>query len=83
MEPRNRRKDTPTYYSIASDSTKLGEIPLHKWAVPFDFDAMSLMNKEAELNGWPVCPLDGEEEDGRKKRRFGLLRIFRKKEVAS
>ncbi|KAK5716783.1 hypothetical protein LTR15_009675 [Elasticomyces elasticus] len=67
-----RRKATPTYYSIASDGTKLGEIPLHKWPVPFDFDEMSITNKQAELDGYPGCRpghVDG------KKRRFGFLRL--------
>ncbi|KAK0254133.1 hypothetical protein LTS09_010854 [Friedmanniomyces endolithicus] len=81
--PTRQRKPTPTFYSIASDGTKLGEIPLHKWAVPFDFDAMSLMNREAERDGWPVGQLDGGgggEERGRKKR-FGFLRgLWRKSE---
>ncbi|KAK0929570.1 hypothetical protein LTR29_017054 [Friedmanniomyces endolithicus] len=81
--PTRQRKPTPTFYSIASDGTKLGEIPLHKWAVPFDFDAMSLMNREAERDGWPVDQLDGGgggEEGGRKKR-FGFLRgLWRKSE---
>ncbi|KAK1066375.1 hypothetical protein LTR74_007262 [Friedmanniomyces endolithicus] len=81
--PTRQRKPTPTFYSIASDGTKLGEIPLHKWAVPFDFDAMSLMNREAERDGWPVGQLEGGgggEEAGRKKR-FGFLRgLWRKGE---
>jgi len=77
-EPR-RRKLTPTYYSIASDSTKLGEIPLHKWPVPFDFDQMSIINKEAERNGWPLNQLDDGEA---KKKRFGIMRLFRKKETS-
>ncbi|KAK3618274.1 hypothetical protein LTR56_024763 [Elasticomyces elasticus] len=67
-----RRKATPTYYSIASDGTKLGEIPLHKWQVPFDFDEMSITNKQAELDSYPGCRpghVDG------KKRRFGFLRL--------
>lgn len=76
-EPRGRTQPAETYFSIASASTKLGEIPLHKWAQPFDFDAMSLMNKEAEKNGWPVNQLgDGSE---RTKKGFGIFRLFRKK----
>lgn len=71
-----RRKPTPTYYSIASDSTKLGEIPLHKWAVPYDFDRMSVLNKEAERNGWPLNQLDNQES---RKKKFGLFRLFGKK----
>ncbi|KXS93798.1 hypothetical protein AC579_5050 [Pseudocercospora musae] len=81
IEPRRRlHKTTPTMYSIASDSTKLGEIPLHKWSEPVDFDAMSLVNKEAMMNGWPV--LDGDLTEQRKKR-GGLLRLFRRKQSNS
>jgi len=80
IEPRRRRQPTPTFYSIASDSTKLGEIPLHKWAQPFDFDAMSLMNKEAAINGWHEHQLDDGEG---KKKRFGIFRLFRRKEVTA
>ncbi|KAK5126258.1 hypothetical protein LTR85_010493 [Meristemomyces frigidus] len=79
VEPRRRKQPAETYYSIASASTKLGEIPLHKWAQPFDFDAMSLMNKEAEKDGWPVNELPGGGEG--KKKRFGIFRLFRKKEA--
>jgi hypothetical protein len=74
---RREREPIPTYYSMASDSTKLGEIPLHRWAEPFDFDAMSAMNHEAERNGYPG--VQGEEGNGRKKRR-GLFGLFRRKE---
>jgi len=39
--PRRRQdKRVESFYSFASDSTKLGEIPLHKWVTPFDFDTM-------------------------------------------
>ena len=70
MLPR-RRKETPTYYSVASDATKLGEIPLHKWTVPYDFDQMSILNKEAYQSGWPLNQL---ENQGKRKR--GLFRLF-------
>lgn len=74
---RRRRKPsiTPTMYSIATDSTKLGEIPVHKWAVPYDFERMARLNEEAERYGWPYPELDEVEE---KKGRFAFLRIFRK-----
>ncbi|KAK3677225.1 hypothetical protein LTR78_002763 [Recurvomyces mirabilis] len=74
-----RRKQTPTYYSIASDRTKLGEIPMEKWPEAFDFDAMSLMNRQAEINGWPVNQMGSEV----RKKRFGLMRLFRRKEVGA
>lgn len=73
------RKPTPTYYSIASDSTRLGEIPLHKWNAPYDFDQMSVLNREAERKGWPGNDIGaGEDVDGR-RRGWGLRRLFGKK----
>ena len=61
-------------YSFASDSTKLGEIPLHKWNEPFDFDAMERLNKEAALHGWlPTPPVP--EPAGRRK---GFWNLFKK-----
>jgi hypothetical protein len=69
----------PTYYSIASDQTKLGEIPLHKWAEPYDFDQMSMLNREAYNNGWPLNQLGTQEP---KRKRFGLGRLFGKKAAA-
>lgn len=71
-----RRKPTPTYYSIATDSTKLGEIPLHKWTQPYDFDRMELLNREAYRNGWPNEP--GNDLEGR-KRRVGFWGLFRRR----
>lgn len=74
------RKATPTYYSIASDSTRLGEIPLHKWNVPPDFDQMSTLNHEAARKGWPVNDLGAAEEDVDGRRRgWGLRRLFGRK----
>ena len=73
---RRRDKPTPTYYSIASDATKLGEIPLHKWAEPVDFDAMSRLNKEAAINGWPFNQTKDPEP---KRKRGGIFKLFRRK----
>ncbi|KAK4497539.1 hypothetical protein PRZ48_011990 [Zasmidium cellare] len=80
MEPR-RRKPTPTYYSIESDATKLGEIPMHKWAEPYDFDAMSRLNREAEMNGWPIRDMDGNVQQPSKKR--GIFGLFRRKRTTT
>ncbi|KAH9826390.1 hypothetical protein Tdes44962_MAKER03522 [Teratosphaeria destructans] len=78
LDMTRQRKETPTYYSIDSGSTKLGEIPLHRWAQPFDFDAMSLVNREARENGWP----GSDEGLVVKKRRRGLLGLFKRKKEA-
>lgn len=42
---------TPSLYSFSSDSTKLGEIPMRKWTVPFDYEAMERANAEAAARG--------------------------------
>lgn len=44
---RHQDKRVESFYSFASDSTKLGEIPLHKWVTPFDFETMDRVNKAA------------------------------------
>ncbi|KAK5172942.1 uncharacterized protein LTR77_003064 [Saxophila tyrrhenica] len=74
--PPRRRKPTPTYYSVASDQTKIGEIPLHKWAEPYDFDRMSILNREAYTNGWPVNQLACNNNQ---KKKFGFGRLFGRK----
>ncbi|GIZ38618.1 hypothetical protein CKM354_000203000 [Cercospora kikuchii] len=74
--PRRANKPTPTFYSEASDATKLGEIPLHKWAQPVDFDEMSRLNKEAAKNGWPFNEIDSAPP---KKKRGGFFGLFRRR----
>jgi hypothetical protein len=74
---RRTEKPTPTLYSVESDSTQLGEIPLHKWSEPVDFDAMSMLNKEAVRNGWPLTELPSPPL---KKRRGGIFGLFRRKQ---
>lgn len=76
---RKTEKPRPeTLYSVASartGSTKLGEIPMHKWAEgPWDYAAAGEANRKALESGWPV----GGDEGGRKKRR-GWKRWFGKK----
>ncbi len=71
-----RRGPTSTRYSIMSNQTQLGEIPLHKWAEPYDFDRMSMLNAEAYANGWPLSDMNVQET---KKRRFGFGKLFCRK----
>ncbi|OQO01685.1 hypothetical protein B0A48_12722 [Cryoendolithus antarcticus] len=77
-DPYRRRKETPTFYSSNSGSTKLGEIPMHKWPVPYDWDAMSLMNKEAMASGWPQV-----DDGGGRKKKGGFLGMFRRRETVA
>jgi hypothetical protein len=75
---RRRRAEqaTPSVYTFASDSTKVGEIPMARWAEPFDFEAMARLNAEAAtrapLN--PAVAVGG----GRVVKRRGFLGLFRK-----
>lgn len=80
--PPRRRKETPTFYSAASGSTKLGEIPMHKWAEAYDFDAMSLKNREAMAAGWPRL-LEEEDAAVEKKKRGRIFRLFRRREAVA
>lgn len=66
-----------TLYSIDSartGSTKLGEIPMHKWAEPWNYEAAEKANMEALAEGWPVS---GKESQVPK--RAGWKRWFGKR----
>lgn len=56
----------------------MGEIPMHKWHDPWNFEAMAARNREAEEQGWPFRESDevGAEV---KKKRGGLFRMLRRK----
>ena len=71
--PRRLDKATPSAYSFASDSTKLGEIPMRKWTTPYDFEAMDRLNAEALENGW-VPGMQEAPKEKPKRRLFGFLR---------
>lgn len=67
-----------TLYSIDSvrtGSTKLGEIPMHKWAEPWDYEAADIANMKALAGGWPVT---GSKEMERPKK-AGWKRWFGRK----
>jgi hypothetical protein len=77
VHPRRRRAEqpTPSVYTFASDSTKVGEIPMARWAEPFDFEAMARLNAEAALRA-PANP--AVAVGGRVVKRRGLFGLFRK-----
>ncbi|KAF2814817.1 uncharacterized protein BDZ99DRAFT_494712 [Mytilinidion resinicola] len=72
--PRRLDKATPSAYSFASDSTKLGEIPMRNWTVPFDYEVSGRLNEEALARGWPVEPREEKERERPRRRLFGFLR---------
>ncbi|EOA89684.1 hypothetical protein ACJQWK_02599 [Exserohilum turcicum] len=70
---RRMEKATPSSYTFASDSTKMGEIPQRKWTSPFDFEKAERLNAEAALNGYPNASIAADKTEKRKKR-FGFMR---------
>jgi hypothetical protein len=75
MTPVKRRLDkaTPSTYTFASDSTKLGEIPQRNWATPWDYEEAERLNAEAAMVGYPAAPIVVDEK-GKKKGIFKFLR---------
>ncbi|KAF2827656.1 hypothetical protein CC86DRAFT_214515 [Ophiobolus disseminans] len=73
---RRMDKVTPSSYTFASDSTKLGEIPQRNWTTPWDYEEAERLNNEA-AGPVPVV-VEGRDKDGKKK---GLLRRWRRGSV--
>jgi hypothetical protein len=65
-------KATPSTYTFASDSTKLGEIPQRNWAVPWNAAEAERLNAEAAIIGHPNVPV--ADIKTKKKGLFGFLR---------
>jgi hypothetical protein len=70
-ERRRQDKYTPSVYTFASDSTKLGEIPMQRWNVPYDYEAMARRNQEVPLRPWT-------SEDPPQKSKRGFFGLFKK-----
>jgi hypothetical protein len=84
----DKRLRPETFYSIASartGSTKLGEIPMHKWAEPWDYEAAEEANQKALASGWPVHVGEGagDDEDNKKAKVGCWKRLFGRKVKAS
>ncbi|KAF2018410.1 hypothetical protein BU24DRAFT_170444 [Aaosphaeria arxii CBS 175.79] len=72
--PVRRRIDkvTPSTYTFASDSTKLGEIPERNWTIPWNYEEAERLNAQAALIAH--APPPPEEAKLKKKKRFKFLR---------
>lgn len=68
-------KATPSTYTFASDSTKLGEIPQRNWMVPWDFAEAERANAEVAVKGYPLAAVAPEPKV---KSRKGLLSFLKK-----
>ena len=80
----DKRLRPETFYSIASartGSTKLGEIPMHKWAEPWDYEAAEEANQKAMADGWPihVGGVAGDDGDNKMAKVGGWKRLFGRK----
>lgn len=89
MAPIKRRLDkvTPSSYTFASDSTKLGEIPETRWAKPWDYERAEMLNNMAAAAAKVRVPSPPVEEKGKgrekekEKERKGL-RFWKRGETA-
>jgi hypothetical protein len=84
----DKRLRPETFYSIASartGSTKLGEIPMQKWAEPWDYEAAEEANQKALASGWPVYVGGAADDDSDdKKAKVGCWkRLFGRRVKAS
>ncbi|KAF2738018.1 hypothetical protein EJ04DRAFT_574248 [Polyplosphaeria fusca] len=73
--PRRRTdKVTPSTYTFASDSTKLGEIPQRNWTTPWNYEEAERLNAEALASGYGgVAPVES-----RPKAKKGIFRFLRR-----
>jgi hypothetical protein len=78
--PLRRRIDkvTPSSYTFASDSTKLGEIPQRNWTTPWDYHEAERLNNEAAAvataTNYSSVPVVVDEKVGKKKGIFKWMR---------
>lgn len=81
--PMKRRLDkvTPSSYTFASDSTKLGEIPETRWAKPWDYEQAEMLNNMAAAAAKVniSVPVAAAEDKGKGKKG---LRFWRRGETA-
>ncbi|KAF2846020.1 hypothetical protein T440DRAFT_250512 [Plenodomus tracheiphilus IPT5] len=66
---RRMEKITPSSYTFASDSTKLGEIPQRHWTRPWDYEEAERLNTEAASKPQPIMAVSEE-----KLKKKGLFR---------
>ncbi|KAI9798369.1 MAG: hypothetical protein M1835_000032 [Candelina submexicana] len=70
-------KASTSVYSFASDSTKLGEIPQHKWATPASFHGLE--TKDLSVTAAPPDAYTGAEgTKGKAKGKAKFLNFFRR-----
>ena len=80
--PMKRRLDkmTPSSYTFASDSTKLGEIPESRWAKPWDYEQAEMLNNMAAAAAKVRVPTPVVEEKKARERKG--LRFWKRGETA-
>lgn len=77
---------TPSSYTFASDSTKLGEIPETRWAKPWDYERAEMLNNMAAAAAKVRVPSPAahvaEEKRGKERKEGKGLRFWKRGETA-
>lgn len=71
VQRRRLEKATPSTHTFLSASTKLGEIPMHRWNKPFDYAEMERMNAEYYAGVAQAKPVTSKPKRGLFGRMFG------------
>ena len=69
---RNSDRRAAARMSMMTQSTLMGEVPLHEWTAPFDFEEMARLNEGIQAHAWPGR--SGVAE----RNRLGFLKVFNK-----
>ncbi|KAL1654436.1 hypothetical protein SLS61_003037 [Didymella pomorum] len=82
--PVKRRLDkvTPSSYTFASDSTKLGEIPETRWAQPWDYERAEMLNNMAACAAKVRVPSPSKEKEKEMQKERKGLRFWKRGETA-
>ncbi|KAH7138127.1 hypothetical protein B0J11DRAFT_7745 [Dendryphion nanum] len=78
LSPRRRDKMTPSMYTFASDSTKLGEIPQRNWTKPWDYEEAERLNKEIAANLQRPATSDDAGKGKLTKGKKGIFKFLRR-----
>jgi hypothetical protein len=78
--PIKRRMDklTPSSYTFASDSTKLGEIPQRNWTTPWDYEEAERLNNKAAVAATAYAGIHPATVDEKTAKKKGMFRWMRR-----
>ena len=70
LYPRRTSRTTPSFYSIVTNSTKIGEIPFNKQVEPPNLELMDRLNSEATEAGYHYGQMAAEQTKPSGRNRF-------------